>query len=93
MDIAKLRYNNCNLKAKTLVMTQPLDPHKSYFRGVALALILFGAIILGGGFAEWVLNIGQGFEFFAPSLKMIGGTLILGLGYIQLELELLRLQK
>ena len=74
-------------------MLQPLDPHKPYFRAVALALILFGAAIVAGGLAELILNIFLDFGFFAPAFKIIGGALVLGMGYIQLELELLRIQK
>jgi hypothetical protein len=61
------------------------------FVGVALAMILGGAGILSFGVIGWLMNVSQGDVLVAfPSLKVIGGLVVISLGYIQLELELLR---
>ncbi len=61
------------------------------FYGVAVLLIIMGVIIFVYGSAAWMFNIfaiDAGFYF--PSFKVIGGLIILALGYIVLELEMLR---
>jgi len=61
------------------------------FMGVAMATILIGAAVFAFGVVCWIANIGVGQTIFAlPSAKIIGGLVIMSLGYIQLELELLR---
>lgn len=62
------------------------------FHGVGMAMIALGAIILALGLAFWGLNIFADYGFVSPSTKVIGGALIIGLGYLILELELLRKQ-
>lgn len=58
---------------------------------VALAMILVGAAILAYGAIGWLTNVGvQETRVPFPSLKVIGGVIIIALGYIQLELGLLR---
>lgn len=71
-------------------MLRKLDPQKPYFYGVGLGLILTGAAIVAVGAVEWLLNYCADYRFAAPLFKLIGGLIVLGLGYIQLELELLR---
>ncbi len=66
--------------------------HQKSFYSVAMALIITGIIILGLGLAGWVMNYFS-FDFCyltIPSLKVMGGLVILSLGYIILELDLLR---
>jgi hypothetical protein len=64
---------------------------KISFRGVALGLILFGAIVTAIGLATWFLScLGYSEIISSPFSKAIGGTIILALGYLILELELLR---
>lgn len=61
------------------------------FYGVAIILILIGAALLAIGCASWVLNCYLNTTIVSiPSLKIIGGLVILSLGYIILELELIR---
>lgn len=60
------------------------------FRGVALFTILFGAIICAYGIATWCLNVFGSYNFYFPASKVIGGWLVITLGYIHLNLELLR---
>lgn len=59
-------------------------------RGVALATILFGALVFAYGLASWCLNFWGDYSFFFPAGKMIGGSIIISLGYIHLNLEELR---
>jgi uncharacterized membrane protein YidH (DUF202 family) len=66
------------------------EPEHSFY-GVAMGLIILGAIIFVYGLVAWLFNIfSTDAGFYFPSFKVIGGATILALGYIQLELELLR---
>lgn len=61
------------------------------FYGVAMLVIVLGVIIFTYGAAAWLFNvfsIDSGFYF--PSFKVVGGLIVLTLGYIMLELEMLR---
>lgn len=60
------------------------------FYSVSLALILVGAGIFALGIVEWIFNYFGSYGFTAPLFKAIGGLLVLGLGYIHLELVLAR---
>jgi len=60
------------------------------FFGVGIALILSGAIILSVGSVMWLFNVFSDSSFAMPSAKVIGGLVIMALGYIQLELEWIR---
>ncbi len=71
-------------------MMKGLNAHTRYFAGVALALIIVGAGIFAFGCVQWLYNTLSGFDFAMPSVKIIGGLVILALGYIHLELELIR---
>ena len=68
------------------------DNHKPYFRGVAIATLLCGAAILALGLAELALNIWGTTTYSEPMLKIIGGLAVTSLGYIHLELEMLRVK-
>lgn len=74
-------------------MYKKFDPHTPYFRGVALFLILIGAGILAVGAVEWKANLIWNYNFYSPMSKVIGGLIVLALGYIQLELELIRISR
>lgn len=63
--------------------------HVSFF-GVGIALILSGAIILSVGSVMWLFNVCGDSSFAMPSAKVIGGLVVMALGYIQLELEWIR---
>jgi len=60
------------------------------FFGVGIALILSGAFILSIGSVMWLFNVYGNSGFAMPSAKVIGGLVIMALGYIQLELEWIR---
>lgn len=61
------------------------------FVGVAIAVILIGAAILAFGVVGWWINVSQQDTIVVfPSMKIMGGLVITSLGYIQLELGLLR---
>ncbi len=61
------------------------------FVGVAVAFILVGAAIFAFGLVGWLVNSMLEETVNAlPSMKVIGGLVVMALGYIQLELGLLR---
>lgn len=60
------------------------------FYGVALALIVIGAGIFVFGSIQFVLQVLATWQFGWPMAKVIGGLIVMSLGYIILELELLR---
>ena len=61
------------------------------FVAVALTVIFVGAAITAFGASGWLINFAQDEIIVAiPSMKVIGGLIIMSLGYIQLELGLLR---
>ncbi|MEI6144384.1 MAG: hypothetical protein WCP91_02205 [Candidatus Berkelbacteria bacterium] len=66
------------------------DPEKIGFWGVSILLILLGVAIFSVGLVMWLFNIFADYAFVLPSAKMIGGLIVLALGYIVLELELIR---
>jgi len=58
---------------------------------VALAIIVSGAAIAAIGAVAWKLSAFWGIvSISAPFEKVMGGLIILALGYVVLELELLR---
>ena len=71
----------------------PKNAKSVSFYSVALAIITAGVIILGVGIAFYALNLFADYQFASPSTKIIGGLIILALGYIHLELELIRQPK
>lgn len=66
------------------------DPQKIGFFGVAILLIIFGATIFSVGLVMWLFNCFGDTTYYFPTVKIIGGLLILAMGYIVLELELIR---
>jgi hypothetical protein len=61
------------------------------FVAVAMMMIMIGAAIVSFGLVGWLVNISASENIIAfPSLKVMGGLVIVSLGYIQLELGLLR---
>ena len=62
------------------------------FYGVALFLILVGIVIFAVSGISWLFSVyGAGTVIVSsPFTKIIGGLIVMALGYIQLELELLR---
>lgn len=73
-------------------MFRKFDSHKPYFRGVAVATLLAGAMVVALGAAELVLNLGWNYDFTSPMFKIIGGLMVMSLGYIHLELEMMRVK-
>jgi len=58
---------------------------------VAIGLIVLGIVIFVYGSVAWLFNIySVDAGFYFPSFKVIGGAIIMALGYIQLELEITR---
>lgn len=68
----------------------PKNPKEISFFGVAILVLLAGAAIFAYGVVAWLFNVYQDTGFAIPSLKIIGGLVVMSLGYIQLEIELLR---
>lgn len=66
------------------------DPEKIGFFGVAILLILAGVVVFSLGSVMWLFNCFSNTVFSSPSTKVIGGLVILALGYVVLELEFLR---
>ncbi len=61
------------------------------FKSVGLATILVGAALVSFGLVTWLWNYFSAETVFAfPSVKFIGGLITCALGYIILELELIR---
>lgn len=68
------------------------DYNKISFMGVGMTFILFGAIVFAFAITAWFL---QFFELSTascafPFFKAMGSAVIIGLGYVILEIELLR---
>ena len=68
------------------------DYNKISFMGVGMAFILFGAIVFAFAITAWFLQFfGYSITNCAfPFFKAIGSAAIIGLGYVILEIELLR---
>ncbi len=61
------------------------------FMGVAMLFIFLGIVIFVFGALGWLINSSQELTIMnEPSAKIMGGLVIMALGYIQLELGLLR---
>ena len=58
--------------------------------GVAIATLFAGAAIFAIGLAELGTNLWGGTSFSNPFFKVIGGLIVVSLGYIHLELEIQR---
>lgn len=69
-----------------------LESRKSTtFFGVAIIMILIGAALFSIGAVSWFVNCYLETTVISiPSLKIMGGLVIMALGYIILELELIR---
>jgi hypothetical protein len=58
---------------------------------VALTFILLGAGLFAFGLVGWLINFAAAENIVAfPSIKVMGGVVVMCLGYIQMELGLLR---
>lgn len=66
------------------------DYNKISFASVGLAFVFIGAIITAFGLVGWLIQALGGQVMAFPFFKAIGGMGIIGLGYLILELELLR---
>jgi len=53
-------------------------------------LVFAGAVILAIGLVFWGFNAFQNYHFVSPSNKVIGGLVVMGLGYVVIELECIR---
>lgn len=64
---------------------------RATFYGVALLMIIIGAALFAVGAVAWALNCYLNTTVISiPSLKLMGGLVVMALGYIILELELIR---
>lgn len=68
------------------------DSKKPYFQGVAIATLLAGAVILSLGIVELGFNLWGNTDYTAPFFKVVGGLVVISLGYIHLELEMIRIK-
>jgi len=59
-------------------------------RPVASFFIVLGAAIFAYGIVAWILNTWLGYELSVPSAKIMGGLIILALGYVVFELDMIR---
>ncbi len=66
------------------------DPDPRAFYGVALFLIIMGAGAFAIGLVSWIFNYFANTSFTFPAVKIMGGLVIMALGYILAELELAR---
>jgi hypothetical protein len=55
--------------------------------------LLSGAAILALGLVELGFNVWGNESFASPMSKVIGGLIVLSLGYIHMELEMMRVKK
>ncbi len=69
------------------------EADKAYFYPVALGFILIGATIFALGGVEWLFNYFGDYSFHNPLAKFIAGIVVMGIGYIHLELEMIRTKK
>lgn len=64
---------------------------KRGFGPVAVGIILIGAGIFAYGLLTLLVNMmGEENFFFFPACKVMGGLIVMSLGYIILQLELIR---
>lgn len=72
-------------------MFKKRDYEKISYKSIGLVFILFGAIVFSFALASWLLQFyGYTGNLCAfPFFKAIGAAVIIGLGYLILEMELL----
>jgi len=66
------------------------DDKVRYFAGVAIATLLLGAACFAFGLVEFAMNLWDQGGYDHAIFLVLGGLIITSLGYIQLELELIR---
>ena len=64
--------------------------HNIKFYGVALFIILAGVALLAVGLVQVVGQVLWQWQFGWPMAKIMAGLMIIALGYVVLELELIR---
>jgi hypothetical protein len=69
------------------------DRRSVNFLAVSLAIIIAGAALLAIGIVQWLLVAFSDQSYGWPALKVMAGLAVIGLGYIALELELIRTGK
>jgi hypothetical protein len=72
-----------------MLFTKQPVPGRAFY-GVALFLILIGAGIVAVGLVEEFGMLLWNWQFGWPAAKTVAGLVVLALGYIILELELIR---
>ena len=64
------------------------------YRDIGIALIIFGSAVIGVGIASCAMHqIGRNCFFSINFFEILGGILVLALGFVMMELELLRQEK
>ncbi len=63
------------------------------FWSVAAAIIILGAAVFALGVVEWLFDMAGVIHFGYPFGKVVIGVVVIALGYIVLELELMRRSK
>ncbi len=63
------------------------------FYGVAMSFVLLGSAVFAIAVVQWLLNYYSDYGYIMPVSKAFGGLVIMGFGYIILQLELLRTGK
>lgn len=71
-------------------MFKKFDAHARYFQSVALMSIIAGASIVAIGIVEMGGNLWWDLGFTNPFFKIVAGFIVISLGYIHLELEIMR---
>lgn len=71
-------------------MNTSKSPADRSFIGVGLFIIIAGIAIVGLGGAQQILQLLEQGSFGWPIAKIMGGFTVLSLGYIVLQLELIR---
>jgi|GEM_PF-2465211 len=75
-------------------MFKNFDPHKPYFYSVSLMFILAGALLTAVSLVETIFNmLPNDYTFNNVFAKLAAGLVVMVLGYIHLELELIRVSR
>ena len=69
-------------------------PKEISFFEVAVGVIFIGAVLFSFGMIGWLFNLLSPFQIVGyPMAKIIGGVVIIALGYIIVELEWIRKER
>lgn len=83
-------FTDTNLAATIYFMFSRRSPENVAFHGVALFIIIVGIVFLSIGSVQLIGQMLWQWSFGWPLAKVMAGLIIIALGYIILELELIR---